>query len=287
MFRIGVITDEISQDFKEALRFAKEHGLECVELRSAWEKGPFEYTDEDFAKIAELTKKYELPLICISSPLFKCLYSDESERKAHIEGLKRLLAHKDELGFTMIRCFDFYKEDGVTMAQIADAFKEAITLCEAAGVTLVLESEPTTHSVNCSKIAETVNYVNSPTLRALYEPGNNIFGEPYEVPFPDGYNAVKDIFCHVHVKDALRIDGKPEVVAIGSGVVDYEGMLREFIASGYNGALVLEPHYKPKGMVLTEELMRNPKGSAFSAMGDIACNECITEINKILDKINK
>lgn len=287
MFRIGVITDEISQDFEEALRFSKEHGLECVELRSAWEKGPFEYTDDDFAKIAELTRKYELPLVCISSPLFKCLYSDEAERKAHIEGLKRLLAHRDELGFKMIRCFDFYKEDGVTVAQIAEAFKEAIALCEAAGVTLVLESEPTTHSVNCSKIAETVNYINSPCLRALYEPGNNIFGEPYEVPFPDGYNAVKDIFCHVHIKDALLVDGKPEVVAIGSGVVDYEGMMREFIASGYEGALVLEPHYKPKGMALTEELMRNPKGSAFSAMGDIACGECITELNKILDKINK
>ena len=45
--RLGVITDEVSQDFEVALDFAKTYGLDCVELRSAYEKGPFDYTEED------------------------------------------------------------------------------------------------------------------------------------------------------------------------------------------------------------------------------------------------
>ena len=53
--RLGVITDEVSQDFEEALKFAKEYGLECVELRSAWEKGPFDYEEEDILKIKQCT----------------------------------------------------------------------------------------------------------------------------------------------------------------------------------------------------------------------------------------
>ena len=29
--RLGVITDEVTQDFREALEFAKEFGLDCVD----------------------------------------------------------------------------------------------------------------------------------------------------------------------------------------------------------------------------------------------------------------
>ena len=48
MFRLGIITDEITQDLEKALEFASIQKLDCFELRSAWEKDPFEYTDEDF-----------------------------------------------------------------------------------------------------------------------------------------------------------------------------------------------------------------------------------------------
>ncbi len=283
MFKLGIITDEVSQDFEEALKFAKEYNLECVELRSAWEKNPFQYTDEDFNKIACLLKKHNMPLVCISSPFYKCSYNDERTKAEHIEGLKRLIAYKDLLGFSMIRCFDFIREDGVTLEDIKEAFKKPVELCEKAGITLVLESEPSANSYNCKATAETVKYINSPVLRALYEPGNNIYSDTDEVPYPDGYNAVKDVFCHVHIKDAIRENGETVGVAIGSGAVDYEGMMKEFISSGFDGAVVFEPHYKPGGM--SEELLRNPQGSAISAFGDIASRECIISLNEIINKV--
>ena len=283
MFKLGIITDEVSQDFEKALHFAKKYNLECVELRSAWEKNPFQYTDEDFNKIAELLQKYSVPLVCISSPFYKCSFGDVKTRKEHMDGLKRLISYKDLLGFKMIRCFDFIREDVVTLDDIKEAFTEPIELCEKAGITLVLESEPSANSYNCKATAETVNYINSPVLRALYEPGNNIYSDTDELPFPDGYNAVKDVFCHVHIKDAIRQNGKTVGVAIGSGVVDYEGMIKEFISSGFDGAVVFEPHYKPCGM--SEELLRNPQGSAISAFGDIASRECILALNEIIEKV--
>ena len=286
MFRLGIITDEVSQDFEEALRFAKEYGLECVELRSAWEKNPFEYSDEEFDKIGKLLKKYEMPLVCISSPMFKCSYFDEKTKEEHIEGLKRLIEKSDSLGVKMVRCFDFIKEDGVSIDMIANAFQEPLALCKEAGITLVLESEPSANSSDCEKTAKTVKHINSPFLRALYEPGNNIYSNTEEIPYPNGYNAVKDVFCHVHIKDAIRKDGETIGVAIGSGLVDYEGMMKEFISSGYCGAIVFEPHYKPGG-VMSEELLRNPKGSQISAMGDIASRECILALNEIINKVKE
>ena len=283
MFKLGIITDEVSQDFEEALKFSRDNGLECVELRSAWEKNPFEYTDDDFKRISECLKKYDMPLVCISSPFFKCSYNDTQTRKEHIEGLKRLISYKDILGYDKIRCFDFFKEDGVTLDMIKEAFAEPIELCKEKGITLVIESEPSANSSDCEKTAQTVKYINSPVVRALYEPGNNIYSDTEEVPFPDGYNAIKDVFCHVHIKDAIKENGKTTGVKIGDGVVDYEGMMKELILSGYSGAVVFEPHYKPGGM--SEELLRNPQGSAISAFGDIASKECIESLNEIINRV--
>ena len=86
MFKLGVITDEVSQDFEQALRFAKRHNLDCVELRSAWEKGPFDFDDADIKKIKSLSDQYAIPVLAISSPLFKCGYFDE-ETKAELKSI--------------------------------------------------------------------------------------------------------------------------------------------------------------------------------------------------------
>ncbi len=286
MFKLGIITDEMSQNLDEALAFSKEMGLDCFELRSAWEKDPFEYTDEDFKEIKRLSDKYALPLVSVSAPFYKCMYSDKETRKKHIVGLKRLADKAEMLGVNKIRCFDFFCEEGVGNADIAEAFVEPISICKEFGLTLMIESEPSANSFNSEKTAEIVRYINNPIVRALYEPGNTLYSDTDEVPFPEGYNFVKDIFCHVHIKDAVRKDGKAVGVAIGNGEVDYEGMFKEFIKINYEGAVVLEPHYKIGGEI-PEELLRNPKGSMFTKDGFIACKECILAVQNILDKIMK
>lgn len=286
MFKLGIITDEATQDLEKALQFSSEHGLDCFELRSAWEKDPFEYTEEDFKEIKRLSDKYDIPPVSISSPFYKCSYFDDNTRREHINGLKRLIDKSEFLGVSQIRCFDFFRDSRLTLEMLAEAYSEPIALCKNKGITLLIESEPSTNSFNCRKTAEAVKYINSPYVRALYEPGNNLYSCTEEIPFPEGYEYVKDTFCHVHIKDAVIRDGKTVGVAIGSGEVDYKGMLKELVASGYSGAVILEPHYKP-GAELSEELLRNPKGSAFSAGGFAACEECIEAVNKILNEISK
>lgn len=39
--RLGVITDEVSQDIWEAAGFARHFGLDALELRSVNDRGPF------------------------------------------------------------------------------------------------------------------------------------------------------------------------------------------------------------------------------------------------------
>ena len=139
--RLGVITDEVTQDFREALEFAKEYGLDCVELRSAYEKGPFDYTDEDIERIRALSEEYGIPVAAISSPFFKCEYSEENIR-IHNEKFKRLVGYAKRLGATRIRCFDFFKNEAVTRPMIVEAYREAINNVFGKNACMLLRIRP-------------------------------------------------------------------------------------------------------------------------------------------------
>lgn len=280
--RLGIITDEVSQDFEEALKFAKEYELECVELRSAWEKGPFDYNTEDILKIKHLADMYDLKVSAISSPVFKCDYNAENI-KEHTKGLIRLAEYAKILGADKIRCFNFFRNPNVTNEMVKEAYKEGYNACEKAGITIVIESEPTTNASCCREIAELVKYVNKPYFKALYDPGNNIYSTD-EIPFPDGYEQIKDVLCHIHIKDAVKNGESAIGTAVGEGSVDYIGLFKELKRIEYDKDIMLETHYRPNSR-LSEDTLKNPKGSAISVNGYEASRECIINLKKIIADI--
>lgn len=279
--RIGVITDEVSQDFAEALDFAKNFKLDCVELRSAWEKGPFDYREEDIRKIKMFSEEYSIPVTSVSSPMFKCEYSAHNI-KAHQESFERLLEYAQSLGADKIRCFDFFKDNRVTHDRILEAYQKPYELCEKAGVTIVIESEPTTNSSCCGDIAKLVNAFHKPYFKALYDPGNNIYCTD-EVPYPDGFELIRDIFCHVHIKDAVRTADGPVGACVGEGLVDYIGLFRRLHAMQYTGDVMLETHYRiPGTKKINDATLANPKGSAISENGLEASRVCMSALLEII-----
>lgn len=282
--KLGVITDEVTQDFKEALEFAKKYQLDCVELRSTWEKGPFDYTDEDIEEIYALSKEYGIPVTAISTPVFKCEYSQENV-KLHTERLEVLIRYAKRLGAKKLRCFDFLRSDTVTRDMIKEAYRVPIKMCKEAGITIVIESEPTTNSSSMAEISELVEKINDPTVRALYDPGNNIYSTD-EIPFPDGFEKIRPYLSHVHVKDAVIENGEAVGVAVGEGLVDYKGIFTELKRIGYEGEVMLETHYRPKTeAALSSATLANPKGSAISDGGFTASAECMEKLRKIIASV--
>lgn len=280
--RLGVITDEVTQDFKEALEFAKEYGLDCVELRSAYEKGPFDYETEDIFAIKKLSDEYGIPVVAISTPIFKCDYSEENI-KLHAEKAAKIIEFAKILGATKLRCFDFFKNENVTYEMINSAYEKIYEMCEKEKIMILIESEPTTNSACCEDIAKLVEYVNKPYFKALYDPGNNIYATD-EIPFPDGYEKIKNCIEHIHIKDAVITDGKAEGVAVGEGLVDYVGLFKELKKSGYDKDIMLETHYRKAGK-LSETTLKNPKGSAISENGYEASAECMENLKKIIASV--
>ncbi|MBE6778015.1 MAG: sugar phosphate isomerase/epimerase [Ruminococcaceae bacterium] len=281
-FKLGVITDEVSQDIFKAAEFAKKHGLTSLEIRSVNNHSPYEITDEDTAEIKRAASENGLEIAAISSPLFKCDFNDESAREEHIEGFKKCVKIAKELGATMVRGFDFWAS-GISLDERAKAFAPIAEICENENITCVIEFDPSVHSSTAALAAELIRKINHPHIKALFDPGNLPFADANTPPFPDAYNQLKPNIKHIHIKDTTCIDGKPDCLKIGDGMVDYLGLFKQLAKDGYSGHIMLETHYR-KNVELTEEQLKRPGGTAFTDGAYPASEESIVSLKNIINK---
>lgn len=288
MFKKGVITDEISQDLKIALELAAKYNLDGVEIRSVWEKSPHELEKGEVNNVKKMTDDYGLAVCGVSTPFFKCELNVKSEFDKHIEILKKSINNAHKWGTNLIRGFTFWRkgifEENVDC--IIRNFEPVLPILEKEDAILVLESDPSVFATNALRLIQILERVNHPRVRALWDPGNDIFDPEGEQPFPDGYSRIKSYMHHMHLKDAKRSNGEAIVTPLGDGQVDYISHFRQLLIDDYKGYVVLETHYR-KLSPLDEALLKMPKGSAFSYKGYEATEESLCKWMKILDRINR
>jgi len=284
MFKKGVITDEISQDFKTAAGLAVKYGLDGVEIRSVREKGPHELDKGDIGDINSILSDAGLAVCCISSPFYKCNIDNPDEIRNNIEILKRCIDLAHNVGTRLVRGFTFWSRGGFdeNFGSIVSKFEGPVNLLERENVILVLESDPSVFTSNAAKLSRVVKELDSPHIKAIWDPGNDIYDPDGEIPYPDGYERIKPYMAHMHLKDAIKsADGKISGTPIGEGQVDYAGHFRKLEEDGYDGYIVLETHYRPKHDI-GEKLLALPKGSAFSYLGYEATEECLIKWEKMI-----
>ncbi len=98
--------------------------------------------------------------------------------------------------------------------------------------------------MNGRQLARLVDAIGSPAVRALWDPGNDLYAPLPERPYPEGYEAIRGWIAHVHLKDARLLNGQAEGCCFGEGEMDWEGQLRALKRDGYQGWLVMETHYR-------------------------------------------
>lgn len=279
--KLAFITDEATQDLREAIAFAKAHGMSGVELRSV-EDTPIDRIP------AQTLKTYKqwlddagLKVCNLASSFFKCL---PRESGGEMDKLRRLCDAADILECDTIRGFVFFAdENGPRVTdEMAALFAPAVELLKERGKMLLIEADPSVNTTNHAAVAAFLERLDSDVVGAIYDPGNDIYDPLGEIPYPDGYEAVKKWIRHVHIKDAVRdADGDPHCVCIGTGWVDYPGLIRALKRDGYDGWMSLETHYRV-GTAISEELMAQPGGAAFSEGGLGATAESADALRKLV-----
>ncbi|MBR2353907.1 MAG: sugar phosphate isomerase/epimerase [Clostridia bacterium] len=286
-FSVGVITDEVSQSLAVAIEFCKQFGLTALELRSVDGVSPFDWTEAQVKDMKALCDEHGMQVVAISAPLFKCEIGDTDAVANHVASFERLCGFAKILDADLIRGFDFW-ECGASLEDRAKKYAPIIELCEKYDVFCALEYDPSVHSSDPLKLSEMVNAINHKRIGALYDPGNGLYSDPSIVPYPQGYEALKDRLCHIHVKDAIAYASPKgtEAVRVGEGQVDWHGLFTRLLRDGYDGYVMLETHYR-KNVILTEEQLQRPGGYDFSDGAYDASLESMESLLQIIEQARK
>jgi sugar phosphate isomerase/epimerase len=266
-FKIGVISDEISQDFDHACYvIAKDFGLHYVELREIWGKNLQAVTDDQIAEAQKIIAKYGLTVTDISSPLYKVDFpgaphsrygskadlhgAAEATFKQQDDVLERSISLAKQFKTDKIRCFDFWRLDDVApyRAAINDVLTKAAATCGKQGIQLVLENEYACNTATGREAGATLAGVPSTNFFVNWDPGNAVMRGEFDA-WPGGWNAIpKERIHHCHVKNAVKdATGKVVWSPVDIGYVDWTAQFKALKAMGYSHATNLETHWKGGG----------------------------------------
>jgi sugar phosphate isomerase/epimerase len=275
MYKKSVITDEISQSIKEAADLAERYCLDALEIRSVNEHNPFQMTKSDIEEVKQVADEHGLLICCVSSPLFKINLQDSKAIEEHIESFKKIMDVMHFWNVSLIRGFDFLHCDLPDKEElIEECYRKIIPIAADAGVTIVLESEPSVNSYDMKTLFGRLSQFHSTSIKAVFDPGNEVMASSVP-PYPDGYELLRPYLGHVHIKD-MKHDGTPAL--LGAGDVDFKGIFRT-LKKEYNGFASVETHFRFADMNDGRDYV-HPQGSSFSNGGKKATEAYF----KILEK---
>ena len=286
MFKLSVITDEVSQDVNRVLTFGKDFGLEGLELRSIEETPVEKISLTQARRLKSLFDGEGFAICSIASPVFKCRWDSPTEIQAHLEYLKHLveLAHIWET--PLIRVFTFWRESVTGGVQAAvEKFLPAVPIADAAGVFLGVENEDSTFVGSGAELTEFLGLVQHLRVKAIWDPQNAFYRTRGTETAVEGYRAVKPWLAHVHVKDA-QLDpqtGEPVAAELGKGAIDWTAQLKALKSDSYTGFLSLETHWRE--VPLDEKILNQPGGAAFSDKGEMASRICMKNLKQMLKEL--
>jgi sugar phosphate isomerase/epimerase len=281
--KVAVFTDEVSQELDTALKLAVRYRLDGVELRTVWSKPVQHLSQGEVERIRASLEERELACAAIASPVFKCELDDEAAHRDHLDYLRSCIQIAKHLGTDIIRVFTFWKRgpSRPVWERVKRQFRPAIPIAEQEGVVLGVENEHSTYVATAAEAKQFTEEMDSPAVRVVWDPCNEVYAEEGITPYPDAYELVRPSTSHVHVKDALKDPkGQAQLTPVGEGIIDWKGQLLDLLRAGYEGYASLETHWRPQA--LPDNALHQPGGEGFSDVGEYASDVCLSNLMEIL-----
>ena len=254
MFEIGIVSDEISLDIREAFEIGLKLGIRNYELRcigSYDKRVPFA-DEKDIDFILREVSSGRIRITALSPGLFKIKPSDSERLKFEIgEVLPETFKLARKLGVEKIIIFGFVR-DGTPEEFVVEILKDVARYAYEEKFNLAIENEPGFYcdsGVNTARILEKAGAVN---LGANWDPANAVGSG--EFAFPIGYERIRNFIFNLHVKDAVN---QPEFkcLLVGDGSVNWFGQLKAIIHDKVLDNITIETHHLP----LIESTIENLK----------------------------
>ena len=267
MNKLGVISDEICDDFEKACFISKMYNLQYIELRTINKINLLELNINDYLIVKKTINKYKLKISGIASPVFKSSRKGNDLTDYEDYKLKGYKSFKEQISLyqkavdisnyfntNTIRIFTFLDENNYIeiIDDIADKIIEISKYSK--NTKIAIENESSCNVKNALQANYLLSLIkiktnnNIKNIGLIWDPGN-AYHSTNEKPYPEANDLLnpKDII-HVHLKDVKKINKMINFVPIGSGDIDYVKHIKQLKKYGYNGIYILEPHYLEKGI---------------------------------------
>jgi sugar phosphate isomerase/epimerase len=264
-FKLGIITDEISEDLGEALDFIAGYSLAYCELREMWGKNIMHLSTAELDRAKQLIERHRMKVSEIASPIFKYHLPEMPSPHPNLPDtfkaadltdkdtenlLQRVFKLAPFFGTSKVRIFSYWRVEEPEKAYpyVRERLAKAATLAAQHNITLLLENESDCNVGTGKELGRMLRDINSPHLHGMWDPCNA--AQLGEVPYPDGYRQVRGLFPHMHIKDVKKdaTTGGLMYVPVGEGMIDFRGQLKALLDDGYDGTMSLETAYaRPDG----------------------------------------
>ena len=236
--------------------------------------------EEEVNLLKDMMDKYEIKASSIGSPIGKIRATDDFEN--HFEMFKQIVKTAKTLDTKYIRIFSFYRAGAEwTEEEHNEVFKRIKRMIEYAkenDVILLHENEKDIYGDTKERCFELMKEFYCDNFKAVFDPANFVqCGEDTK----EAFEILKPYVEYMHIKDALKSDGRVVPSGMGDGNVEY--ILKSLYESGYDGFLSLEPHLGSfdglKDLELDDTMLDLPKSG--EGTFTIAYNALCKIINKL------
>lgn len=285
----SIITDQVSQDLKEACALIESYGYKYVELHNVFGKSIEECDEKEVEEIKRILDKHHLkvtniattvfflcPLyehykVSLFNPEFHCIKGDVNTHLYYLENACKIA---NALDCTNVRVFPFrYPDNPDTIIVGNDKDLEAMVspLTKAAdiakkyNVTLALENCPYSHCPKGEMTNKLAEMINHPNLKLLWDPANSYRAEKHQVPpqyltlsLEEECALVHDKIAHIHLKNYHYDPNKPPKPfihkALMEGDIDFTSLLEK---TPIHVAHSLEPEVNYEETLRSMESLQN------------------------------
>lgn len=253
MIRACIFTDEVSHDFEEAVKLSKEKGADYIEIRGGiWGKDVTTIDNDDIERMKDIISKYNVKIGSIGSPFGKCRF-DEHEYQRHMVIFRKMIQLAHIFDVKIIRMFAFWIPDEFRgkprpnisnyLTEIECRLKLAATIAESEDVIMALETEDSTLVGSCAEARAVIDTVGSDAIKVCWDVNNS--WHCGEIPYPDGYEFIRGLVRHVHVKPNAR----KSIDTVGDSNVPYKQIFQALLKDGYDGCASIEHWGSPEMML--------------------------------------
>jgi sugar phosphate isomerase/epimerase len=243
---LGIVSDEIATDFRTAVRHGLSWGITRYEIRCLVSGRVPDVNLSEWEDVVAAVREHGLTITALSPGILKHSLdrSDDLEREVR-EVLPRTIDCAEQCGTHIIIVFGVQRRTPETAGdheRVVKLRRRPAETAARAGMKIAIENEPGFHCDTGAATRRIIDEVGSPSLGANWDPCN-AFGTD-ELPYPDGYTAVRSVILNVHAKDTAR-GSLIQCVPVGEGAIDWTGQIRALVTDGIVSHVTIETHCLP------------------------------------------